>query len=181
MMSQRANQDVRRQLAWLCVVVACAVMMWGTASISFAQSKPKLLPTAKPSECASCHGKTIPLPTGHSALTNKKLSDCSGCHPRGDSTSLRGKLPLFHNHLLAGLTCKSCHDNPRKPEPPASTKCLTCHTGDAILAATAQVKPTNPHGSPHYGKENDCNLCHHQHGKSENFCSQCHVFKFTVP
>ncbi|MBW2098891.1 MAG: cytochrome c3 family protein [Deltaproteobacteria bacterium] len=32
----------------------------------------------------------------------------------------------------------------------------------------------NPHNSPHYGADLDCNFCHHQHSKSENFCAQCH-------
>jgi hypothetical protein len=27
----------------------------------------------------------------------------------------------------------------------------------------------------------DCGLCHHQHSKSENFCSQCHGWKYLVP
>jgi len=164
-----------------CALVALAVTMFGLFSGAFAQGKPKLLPTAKPSDCAACHGKTVPLPKGHVALANKKLADCAGCHAKGGATALTGKLTLSHIHQLAGVTCKSCHDNPRKAEAAKSTKCLTCHAGDAIFAATAQVKPSNPHDSPHYGKESDCNICHHQHEKSENFCTQCHKFEFKVP
>jgi len=144
------------RLASFCTLLALAALMCGLVSAAFAQARPKLLPAAKPSDCAACHAK-------------------------GGATALSGKLPLSHTHQLAGVTCKSCHDNPRKAEPAKSTKCLTCHTGDAIFAATAAVKPRNPHGSPHYGKESDCNLCHHQHEKSENFCTQCHKFDFKVP
>ena len=161
--------------------LALAALVVGVATAALAQGKPKLLPTAKPSDCVACHGKTTPLPQGHPALANKKLSDCAGCHVKGGASALTGKLPLSHAHQLAGVTCKSCHDNPRKAEAAKATKCLTCHTGEAIFAATAQVKPTNPHGSPHYGKESDCNLSHHQHEKSENYCSQCHKFEFKVP
>jgi len=49
------------------------------------------------------------------------------------------------------------------------------------LQQEAGVKPSNPHTSPHYGMSLDCNLCHHQHAKSENYCSQCHKFDFKVP
>jgi len=169
------------RLASFCTLLALAALMCGLVSAAFAQARPKLLPAAKPSDCAACHGKTVPLPKGHVALANKKLSDCASCHAKGGATALSGKLPLSHTHQLAGVTCKSCHDNPRKAEVVKAPKCLTCHTGEAIFAATAAVKPRNPHGSPHYGKESDCNLCHHQHEKSENFCTQCHKFDFKVP
>jgi hypothetical protein len=164
-------------------LVAVAVMVCGLLTAALAQSPgaPKRLPSAKPSDCAACHGKTSPLPQKHPAIANKTMSDCIGCHAKGSPTALRGKLPLSHTHQLSGVTCKSCHANPRKPEAVKAAKCLTCHTGEAIFAATAQVKPTNPHGSPHYGKESDCNLCHHQHEKAENYCTQCHKFDFKVP
>ncbi len=160
-------------------LVVVAALACGLAAGALAQGKPKLLPTAKPSDCAACHGKVSPLPQDHPALANKTLSDCAGCHAK--ASALTGKLPLSHTHQFAGVTCKSCHVNPRKAEPAKSATCLTCHAGEVIFAATAEVKPTNPHGSPHYGKESDCNLCHHQHGKSENYCAQCHKFEFKVP
>jgi cytochrome c oxidase cbb3-type subunit 3 len=42
-------------------------------------------------------------------------------------------------------------------------------------SAAAPSPPPNPHTSPHYGTELDCNLCHRQHAKSENYCAQCHA------
>ena len=72
---------------------------------------------------------------------------------------------------------------PKSRNRSAMTKCLTCH-GDtkAIAQRTANVKPTNPHNSRHYGTEADCNSCHHQHTKSESLCADCHPsFKFKVP
>jgi hypothetical protein len=46
----------------------------------------------------------------------------------------------------------------------------------------SNAKPRNPHENRHYGTEADCNLCHHQHKKSENFCLPCHQrFDFVVP
>ena len=43
------------------------------------------------------------------------------------------------------------------------------------------VKPTNPHVSPHYQDQLDCTNCHYMHGETENFCDQCHQFGFKVP
>ena len=61
-------------------------------------------------------------------------------------------------------------------------KCVSCHgPTEGLAQKTKEIKPTNPHTSPHYGTELDCNLCHHQHTRSEDFCGQCHSFKFKTP
>jgi len=86
-------------------------------------------------------------------------------------------------HARTGIECDQCHANLDKPEPVTMEKCLSCHGETKKLAEkTANVKPRNPHESRHYGTEADCNLCHHQHKKSENFCLPCHQrFGFVVP
>jgi hypothetical protein len=86
-------------------------------------------------------------------------------------------------HASVGIECVQCHVNADKPEPVTMEKCLSCHGETAKLAEkTAKVKPRNPHESRHYGTEADCNLCHHQHRKSVNFCLSCHQrFDFVVP
>ena len=97
--------------------------------------------------------------------------------PSGPTEEGLGKL-----HAARGVKCAGCHENTKKPQPVAMEKCLSCH-GDtkALAAKTANVKPRNPHESRHYGTEADCNLCHHQHRKSENFCLDCHNrFDFKV-
>ncbi|MFP4037150.1 MAG: cytochrome c3 family protein, partial [Desulfobacteraceae bacterium] len=33
----------------------------------------------------------------------------------------------------------------------------------------------------HYGPELDCDLCHHIHDESENFCNECHSYEFVIP
>ena len=86
-------------------------------------------------------------------------------------------------HAASGIKCANCHGDTKQPQPVPMIKCLSCH-GDtkALAQKTANVKPVNPHESRHYGTEADCNLCHHQHKKSENFCYDCHNrFNFTVP
>lgn len=178
-----SRPTVARLTAILSILAAslAVVLVIGLTS-TFAQgAKPKLLTTAKPSDCAACHGKVAPLPKAHPAVAGKKLSDCKTCHDKAGPLTLAGKLPLSHVHQLANVTCKACHANVKKPQPVNADKCLTCHTGDAIVTATANVKPRNPHDSPHYGKESDCNLCHHQHEKSENYCATCHQFEFKLP
>ena len=86
-------------------------------------------------------------------------------------------------HAGQGIDCAQCHEDVKNPEPVSMEKCLSCHGETAQLAEkTANVKPHNPHENRHYGTEADCNLCHHQHKKSENFCLPCHQrFAFVVP
>ena len=61
---------------------------------------------------------------------------------------------LADRHVAKGVSCEMCH---------------------------GKVKPHNPHTSPHYQDKLECTNCHLGHEKSENFCAQCHDFKFNVP
>ncbi len=173
----------RAIIAFAAVCIVFTAVGFGLGSSAPAQDKPpaKLLPTAKATDCVGCHGKTSPLPSNHPLVVGKTLNDCVSCHASGSATSLSGRMPLFHVHLLSGLTCKSCHSDPAKAEAPDVSTCTKCHDPEKVSAATSNMKPTNPHTSPHYGTNADCNLCHHQHEKSENFCATCHQFKFNVP
>jgi hypothetical protein len=84
-------------------------------------------------------------------------------------------------HQLRGVGCTQCHGSAKKQVEVASDRCIACHDTTRLVQATAQTKPKNPHDSPHYGKDADCNLCHRQHRRSENYCAQCHKFEFAVP
>jgi hypothetical protein len=141
----------------------------------------KKLITAKPGNCAACHGVTKVLPEGHPSTLKLTLADCRACHEKSGPTSLRTKMPLFHLHQLTGVTCIKCHDNPATAEDVPATRCMSCHDTGKLADATAAIKPQNPHISKHYGKKGDCNLCHHQHTKSEDYCITCHSFNFVVP
>ncbi len=147
---------------------------------AFAQ-EPKQLPEATPGDCAACHAGKNPPPKDHVATRSLTMKDCLGCHAKGTAAALTGKLPLSHIHQLSGVTCARCHEDAKNPGPVAKTKCVSCHDPDKLAEATAGMKPVNPHTSPHYGRKSDCNLCHHQHERSENYCSQCHEFIFAVP
>lgn len=132
-------------------------------------------------DCAGCHDKTQVLPTKHKSIKAMKWADCLECHERKDPEStLAGKLPAAHAHALAGESCASCHGQ-GKPEAVSTAQCVQCHALDKLVVKTSSIKPKNPHTSPHYGKELDCDNCHIQHGKSVNFCNDCHEFKFSVP
>lgn len=157
-------------------IILCCV-----STFTFSAQEPQQLPQAKPSDCAACHTGKSPLPTNHVVTIGLAMADCLGCHAKAGDHSLAGKLPLSHVHQLQGVTCGKCHDDVNSPEPVAKGKCMSCHDMEKVAATTAGVKPTNPHTSPHYGKKSDCNLCHHQHEKSENYCSQCHKFDFKLP
>jgi hypothetical protein len=98
------------------------------------------------------------------------------------STAGTTEAGLGKQHAASGVKCAACHGNTKKPQAVPMEKCLACH-GDtkALAEKTANVKPLNPHESRHYGTEADCNLCHHQHKTSENFCLDCHNrFDFKV-
>ena len=89
---------------------------------------------------------------------------------------------LGKKHAGMGITCAQCHGEVKKKQAVPMIICLNCHDTKKLAEKTAQAKPNNPHQNRHYGTEGDCNLCHHQHKKSENFCLPCHArFKFVVP
>ena len=85
-------------------------------------------------------------------------------------------------HAAMGLTCEACH-GPDKANPatPDIKTCTQCHNTKDLVEKTMDVKPTNPHVSPHYQDQLDCTNCHYMHGETENFCDQCHQFGFKVP
>ena len=91
-------------------------------------------------------------------------------------------MQLDQFHASQGVTCADCHgaDNQREAVP--MIKCLDCHDTKEVAKATANLQPTNPHNNRHFATETNCNYCHHQHRKSENYCTPCHLrFKFVVP
>ena len=111
-----------------------------------------------------------------------KWQDCKACHVQEGKNTLAGKLPLMHAHQLSGVSCDKCHVDVTKPAPVAAKTCTGCHAPEKVALATAELTPTNPHNSPHYGQDSDCNMCHHQHSKSVNACENCHgEFEFKVP
>jgi hypothetical protein len=164
-----------RLLVGLCLTL---LMLMGVTAASAA---PKRMPTAKPGDCAACHGKQKVLPGDHKDTKGMTYQNCLECHENTGPASLRGKLPSAHAHLLAGVSCQKCHGKTKKPQEVDMKQCVTCHNTDKVAEKTAKVRPQNPHESPHYGRTLDCNLCHHQHGKPENYCAQCHSFAFVVP
>jgi len=86
---------------------------------------------------------------------------------------------LSDKHKVAGIGCGDCHNgNPPKELAPTEV-CTKCHGDQAKLANRTQKVIPNPHES-HLG-EVKCELCHHAHKPSENYCSTCHEFNFKVP
>lgn len=101
-------------------------------------------------------------------------------HAWGGEKRQGGQLDAFHADK--GIQCADCHGAAKPREIVSMAKCLECHDTAELANKTEAVKPTNPHRNRHYSTEADCNLCHHQHKKSENFCLPCHGrFEFAVP
>lgn len=171
--SNRKTLKVFASLLSVLMVFLLVQLLWAA---------PKLVPSkAKAGDCAACHVQKKMLPDKHPDTKAMNLAACKACHTK-DNLDLTGKFPGSHTHQLAGVNCEGCHGKTKKPEEVAMEKCVACHGATAKLAEkTKDVKPTNPHTSPHYGTDLNCNLCHHQHAKSENYCAQCHKFDFKTP
>lgn len=85
-------------------------------------------------------------------------------------------------HTAMGIPCTSCHGSDQaNPQEPTIETCTQCHDKKALVEKTKNVKPTNPHVSPHYQDNLECLNCHMMHSETENFCDQCHQFGFKVP
>lgn len=162
-------------------LISFLIALFLFAAIGNSYAAPKNMATAKPGNCGACHGKEKVLPQGHEDTKNMIYEGCTTCHTKTEKTNLQGKMPGSHLHRLQGITCEKCHGKAKKPITVKMDQCLTCHNAEKMAEKTAKVKPENPHTSPHYGTTLDCTLCHHQHAKSENYCSQCHKFDFVVP
>lgn len=91
-----------------------------------------------------------------------------------------GKPPSSKHGKYAELGCIDCHLT-ATPKPLKTKLCLSCHGSLEEVAETTKNLDPDPHNSPHYGSELDCDLCHHEHSVSENFCAQCHEWKLVVP
>lgn len=162
-------------LLCLLLVLTAGRLLWAEAKLDMSKAG------VKGGNCAACHGQDKVLSKGHIDTKAMNWEACKACHTK-DNLSLTGKLPNSHHHLLAGIGCIECHGKTQTPGELEMDKCVACHGSTEKLAEkTKDVKPTNPHTSPHYGTELDCNLCHHQHTRSENYCSQCHSFDFKTP
>lgn len=85
-------------------------------------------------------------------------------------------------HVAHGMKCETCHGpDKNNPATPDIDTCTQCHNTKQLVEKTKNVKPQNPHTSPHYGDQLECTNCHMGHEKSVDFCAQCHSFGFKVP
>ncbi len=86
---------------------------------------------------------------------------------------------LLDKHKVAGISCEGCHkENPPKEQVPTPV-CIECHGNQEKIAEKSRHVTPNPHDS-HLGALK-CELCHHAHRPSENYCGTCHEFNFKVP
>lgn len=84
-------------------------------------------------------------------------------------------------HVQKGVKCEACHGANKEVQYPSIDQCKQCHNPKEVAEKTKNVKPQNPHVSPHYGNELDCALCHVQHQATADYCAQCHSFGFKTP
>jgi cytochrome b subunit of formate dehydrogenase len=144
-------------------------------------SEPERLMTAQSGDCAACHGTQQMLPTGHLNTRGLTLGECRMCH-QDEEVPMTNRLPLSHAHQLSGIACSDCHGDQDPPQSVEKDQCITCHDEQELIRRTEYLREleANPHDSPHYGTDLDCNMCHYEHSESELFCSQCHDFDFVV-
>lgn len=160
----------------------CLGLLFAAFIMVVGASGPGLADPTLPGDCVACHGADSVLPEGHVPTTDMDTEGCLACHGKATSSALQSKLPLSHFHSLSGVTCQACHGATEKPQALSTEQCLGCHGSlEDLAAATSDVKPANPHSTPHGPTYVACDLCHKQHEKSENFCAECHDFEFVVP
>lgn len=110
------------------------------------------------------------------------LSGISATGIYAANTDNKEGIALDQYHASMDVVCTDCHGENTQRQAVPMVKCLECHDTTELAKKTAGIKPTNPHKNRHYDADADCNLCHHQHRKSENFCLPCHGrFDFVVP
>ncbi len=161
---------------FFCSAVFCALIL----DKAMAAEKPQLLKDVELQNCSACHGAEAVLPDKHVDVKKKENSDCTKCHtPEKDS--LRGKMPLSHTHMLSDVGCGECHDGDSPEQAVKTEKCRDCHGEPAALEALTKDLEYNPHVSPHYGNDMDCDMCHHLHKASENVCLECHELTVVTP
>jgi hypothetical protein len=131
-------------------------------------------------DCKGCH-KLAVLPEKHPDVTLKDNADCTQCHESGGKTSLRGKLPLGHIHMAKGVSCQDCHADQNPPCLAGTDACRACHGSPEEMEALTKGREPNPHVSPHYSNDMDCDMCHHVHKTSEYVCKDCHDFTGVTP
>ena len=85
---------------------------------------------------------------------------------------------VVSKHQKFGIGCAACHGDKNEISVPEKSQCIQCH---ATADLTKNTDKNNPHLSPHYPEGLECTVCHVQHGKSEDYCAQCHTFNFKVP
>ncbi|HPL09762.1 MAG: cytochrome c3 family protein [Smithellaceae bacterium] len=174
--------------AALMILLLC---LYGQGSFAQGQRAKKAAPAkvvrlagAQAWDCAACHRTQKVLPKNHLDIQEMPYVGCLVCHlsEEGFAGSLKGKMPGSHLHAFRNVQCAGCHGREKKPSAVAKSRCLDCHGSAAAVAGKTQnTKPNNPHDSPHYGTELDCNFCHHQHAGSEDYCAKCHKFNFAAP
>ena len=179
-MRRKSRHQTLRRIGLVSCRFAVIGLIWLFAPPAPAWPETKRDKTAAPGDCGACHTQARVLPEGHPATSQMTMDGCKECHDQ-DGVQLKGKLPGSHVHHLAGTACGDCHENIDDPKAVPTKKCFVCHgPPQKVVEMTAAIKP-NPHNSPHYGPELDCDLCHHLHKKSENFCNECHSYEFVIP
>ncbi len=86
---------------------------------------------------------------------------------------------LADKHRTASIACEDCHKESPPREQVATAICNKCHGDLAKIAERTKKVIPNPHES-HLGNVK-CELCHHTHRPSEDYCSNCHEFNYKVP
>jgi hypothetical protein len=168
-------------LAFLALAAFLGLVM-ASSTLANQPSEPKRLTNVKGGDCVACHGQAQVMPEGHDDTKDMTYDDCLACHDGETTGSLRTKMPLGHLHHLQGVSCQDCHGDSGEYDYLETADCLACHeSAEAVAKLTEGHAEENPHNSPHYGMDLDCELCHHAHEESENYCAQCHDWALVVP
>ncbi len=129
-----------------------------------------------------------------SGSSSHKPDQCGLCHLMKNTVRSYKKGDYLDNfHRRAGVSCLDCHQSsanseqivravtylltarPAEPAPQAyeDSLCTRCHISMEHQAKRTSHWNRNPHNS--HWPELKCGHCHVIHGKSKDFCAQCHA------
>ena len=94
-----------------------------------------------------------------------------------------GEPPLLEErHKRADVDCKDCHKESPPEKRVPTVVCYECHENQNKLSERTQKIKPNPHRSHVDVLMGDlkCELCHHVHKSSEDYCAKCHDFGYNI-
>lgn len=175
-MKENGEQKGKKTKKIILIIIAALIIIGGGTGVGVLKA------SEKPAFCAACHNMKPYYTSWNDSnlLANKHAKanvTCHECHQESIPAKMNEgvkyitgnyKTPLDKRNFGTREMCLKCHSSSGTGSPKGET------------FETAQTKTAFDESNPHdsHNGEQDCNLCHSMHQKSEVMCSQCHQFNW---